>query len=130
MFLSMMCVRIVANILEFSKKTTVYVHSVKLNGRLTAMGEKSVKVELTVNQAVIAYVELAKIDGAERAIVQVAGAGAKRILKALWDAGYDSQGRPRPEIEKPPLFDLNDPKTKQDLRNLKALHKRVEECLK
>ena len=40
MFLSMMCVRIVANILEFSKKTTVYVHSVKLNGRLNAMGEK------------------------------------------------------------------------------------------
>jgi len=51
-----------------------------------------VVIKLTIHQAVIAYTELVFIDGSEYGIVRAAQSGAKRIAKALWKAGYDTQG--------------------------------------
>jgi hypothetical protein len=59
-----------------------------------------ITVVLTVAQTSIAYTELAKIDASERGIVSIAQSAAKRLLNALWTAGYDSTGRPRKEGEK------------------------------
>lgn len=59
------------------------------------MAEKEVIVKLTIQQAVMAYTELSRIDGSEYGIVRCASATANRIGKALWNAGYDTGGRRR-----------------------------------